>query len=145
MKRQQICFTVGYQGRGVNDLCFLLTRAGVVVLVDVRERAWSQRPEFRKVAFREALKKHGIHYLHMKEAGNPFRPGNGDARDFSQCAEDYRLFLLLSPNLLKRALELVSSHEVAFFCYESSNEDCHRTVLVEELRRLQPSLEVEHL
>ena len=46
------CFTIGYQGRRLDDLCGTLFNMGVEVLVDIRERAWSQRPEFRKRAFR---------------------------------------------------------------------------------------------
>jgi uncharacterized protein (DUF488 family) len=118
---------------------------GVDLLVDVRERAWSQRPEFRKAALKSALESAGLMYYHFKEAGNPFRPRQGEVKSFASCAESYRFLLASSPQILADALELVTGADVAFFCYEAASTACHRSVLVEELRRLEPSLEVEHL
>jgi len=139
------CFTVGYQGRSLEDLCSLLIDMGVTLLVDIRERAWSQRPEFRKNALRRGLESVGIEYIHLKQAGNPFRPRGKESMDFIECAGKYRGYLQEHQMVVSEALELVKASEAAFFCYEADSNECHRSVLVEEIQRVFPSLGVEHL
>lgn len=118
---------------------------GVDTLVDVRARAWSQRPEYRKTALRQCLEGAGLSYLHLKKAGNPFRPRKGETKDFATCAEEYKRHLANNPQILEEGLDLVAEREVAFFCYEAASSECHRSVLVKEMQRLQPDLEIQHL
>lgn len=139
------CFTIGYQGRSLDDLCGTLFNMGVEVLVDIRERAWSQRPEFRKRALEKGLASSGIAYEHFKDAGNPFRPRKGEVLAFSDCAEQYRQYLKENPDIVEGAQQRIGERSVAFFCYEANTAECHRSVLLEELSELLPDLEVDHL
>ncbi|MCZ7686964.1 MAG: DUF488 domain-containing protein [Sandaracinaceae bacterium] len=125
--------SVGYQGRSLDDLCATLVDAGATVLVDVRERAWSQRPEFRKTALKTALAKHGIRYEHCREAGNPYRPRQGERLSSEDCARRYRKHLDARPEALERVAELVGEGPVALFCYEATTGECHRGVLISVL------------
>jgi len=122
-----------------------LLDVGVKSLVDVRARAWSHRPEFRKSKLKAGLEDAGITYVHLKAAGNPFRPKKGEVKTADDCLEDYRQHLRNNPDVLDEALSLVKDAEVAFFCYEKASSDCHRSVLVEEMRERFPSLRVEDL
>ncbi len=139
------CFTVGYQGRSLEGLCSLLVNFGVDQLVDVRERAWSNRPEFRKQALKQGLARVGIGYKHLKEAGNPFRPRKGESLSFAACARSYRSYLRENSDVVNGAREVILSGSVALFCYEADSAECHRSVLVEELSEIVPGLEVDHL
>jgi hypothetical protein len=64
-------FTVGYEGRSVDELLDELRAAGVERLVDVRELPLSQRRGFSKTALGDALREAGILYVHVKALGNP--------------------------------------------------------------------------
>lgn len=145
VKRVPTCFSIGYQGRPIYDFCALLIENRVEVLVDVRERAWSMRPPYRKTALRESLAAAGIEYIHLREAGNPFRPRKGEPKDFEDCARRYREHLRRNPDVLGRARELARSARVAFFCYEEEAAECHRGVLIQAMAKGWPSLEVCHI
>ena len=134
-------FTIGYQGKSTDDLCQQLVAAGVQALVDVRDRAWSYRPEYRKNALREKLAQHGIEYVHCREAGNPFRPKQGEKLALEKCAQRYRGHLKETPTALTAVQVLVTARPVALFCYEHEYRQCHRGVLVEELTKTVPDLE----
>lgn len=123
--------SIGYQGRSVNDLCTDLATAKVKLLIDVRAIAWSQRPEYRKTAFSNALQTHGVDYMHCKVAGNPFR--NSD--DWKECRRLYTQYLSKNPHIVLELMEAISSHNAALFCYESERTSCHRGILMQFLRK----------
>lgn len=139
------CFAIGYQGRSLVGMCELLADQSVDLLIDVRERAWSNRPEFRKTALSLALANHDIEYVHVREAGNPFRPRGGDIIDAVECMKRYRRYLRSTPSVVETVTLLIRRRRVAILCYEAKSEDCHRGVLVAALRRTSPKLAVSHL
>ena len=53
-------FTVGYEGRALDEMIAELVRAGVERLVDVRELPLSRRRGFSKTALGESLRGAGI-------------------------------------------------------------------------------------
>lgn len=126
-------YSIGYEKRRIGEFCEALVRAGVTRLVDVRERAWSMRPEYRKRALAEALAEHGIEYVHCKVAGNPFRPKKGDEIDLTECEQRYAEHVAQDPSILGAVLSLVEAEPSALFCYEGHRSRCHRGVLLDEL------------
>lgn len=138
------CVSVGYQGRKVRDLCEELKAHGVELLLDVRHAAWSHRPEFRKQALAAELAKHGVAYVHMREAGNPFRPRKGEERSVEECAKLYRMHLAGSLDVVSTVAATLRSRPTAVFCFEGQHEHCHRSVLLEAVAAQQP-LDVERL
>lgn len=139
------CFAIGYQGRSLLAMCDLLHHEGVELLIDIRERAWSNRPEFRKTAIAAALATRGIQYIHVREAGNPFRPRSGEVPDALECMKRYRSYLEETPSVVKTMSALVGSWRVALLCYEAKSTDCHRGVLLEALQATRRRLAVTHL
>jgi uncharacterized protein (DUF488 family) len=139
------CFAIGYQGRSLTGMCELLVEEGVDLLIDVRERAWSNRPEFRKTAIATALAAHGIEYVHVREAGNPFRPRAGEVIDALDCMRRYRGYLRATPSVVEKMRLLIGRRKVALLCYEASSSDCHRGVLIAALQRSSPRVTVKHL
>jgi uncharacterized protein (DUF488 family) len=134
-----IFFAIGYQGRSMHGLSEELVRHGVEVLIDVRERAWSNRPEFRKTALSQKLAAAGIEYRHVRIAGNPFRPRGGGTIDREQCLSKYQSYLASNPEVLRTLLHILAKRSV-LFCYESLAVHCHRGVLITELARAYPTL-----
>ena len=62
-------YTIGYQGRSLEEFLAVLRREGIGCVVDVRRNALSRKPGFSKTALREALAGAGIDYLHLRRLG----------------------------------------------------------------------------
>jgi uncharacterized protein (DUF488 family) len=41
-------FTIGYQGHAITTFCAILKAHGITMIVDVRERPFSRKPDFNK-------------------------------------------------------------------------------------------------
>lgn len=142
-------FTLGYQGLSSEKYVRTLVNAGVGIVIDVREHAWSQRPEFVKTNLSEALSLAGIQYAHVKAAGNP-SVNRKTARSASECLARYRRHLAKNTACLRALLFAIESaaatgRPACMTCYERSYKECHRSVLMEELFKLEPSLVATHL
>lgn len=147
-KQSATLFTVGYQGASAASLIARLQRKGVRMLLDVRERPRSRRPEFNQARLEAALAAHGIAYLHDARLGSPARMRRkfyADG-DFPELARSYRAYVRrwCLPRV-RRLAWLTRRGPVALLCYEADAAACHRGILADEARALRPSLEVLHL
>jgi uncharacterized protein (DUF488 family) len=132
IRKSRAVYSIGYQGRSLDGLCMKLRDEGVLTLIDVRARAWSQRPQFRKGALTAALAASGITYLHMKSAGNPFRH---DADTWADCKPMFRAHLNANPIVTRELAAAVDVTSAAVFCYEAERCACHRGVLLDRVKR----------
>src|SRR5689334_7703139 len=66
-------FTIGYEGRALDELIAVLAANQIDRVIDVRELPLSRRRGFSKTPLGTALVGAGIEYVHMREAGNPYR------------------------------------------------------------------------
>ncbi len=64
-------FTFGYEGLAIDGFIARLKKAGVTVVVDVRELPLSRKKGFSKTAFAAALHDAGIGYTHVPTFGCP--------------------------------------------------------------------------
>jgi uncharacterized protein (DUF488 family) len=123
---------IGYQGRELDALVAALQQAHIEGVVDVRETPWSRKPGFSKRALGDRLAEAGIHYVHLRAAGNP-RENRRTARSSTECLARYRAHLAADPSVLDEILELARRERIALLCYEAAAEDCHRSILLEAL------------
>jgi uncharacterized protein (DUF488 family) len=142
-------YTLGYQGLSQELYVQALVNAGVGVVIDVREHAWSQRPAFVKSTLRAALLQARIEYRHIKSAGNPSK-NRKTARSAAECLSRYRTHLSQNLDCLRELLMIINEAEqvgrpASLTCYERSYLDCHRSVLIEELLNLEARLMPIHL
>lgn len=140
-------FTVGYEGRSVDELLDELRAAGVERLVDVRELPLSRRRGFSKTALGDTLREAEILYVHVKALGNP-KPNRERywAGDVEGGAAVYRAHLNNgSRSALIELAESLGDDPACLLCFERDHTVCHRDVIVEELEELAPRLEVSHL
>jgi uncharacterized protein (DUF488 family) len=129
---RSVVFTVGYEGRTPDELIELLTRAGVRRVIDVRALPLSRRRGFSKTRLREALGAHGIDYVHLREAGNPYRDLRDDPK---RCLRLYARYLDARPAVLDAVAAAASERRAALLCLEARPEGCHRSVIATELAR----------
>jgi uncharacterized protein (DUF488 family) len=127
-------FSVGYEGRGVDELVTLLLDHGVTVLLDVRLNAISRKPGFSKRRLEAALAEAGIAYRHARALGNP--KDNREPFHSGDARRGLRVFrtVLASDDAgleLGRLAELLGSERVVVFCFERDHDRCHRQVIVD--------------
>src|ERR1700751_6286980 len=64
-------FTIGYERALLTDVVATITPAGVVTLLDVRDRPISRRPGFSKRQLAAAIEDAGMRYVHLAALGTP--------------------------------------------------------------------------
>lgn len=129
-------FTIGYEGKTVDEFLGELQAAKVELLIDVRAVAASRRPGFSKTALSNALRERGIDYLHLRPLGTP-AAGRQAARA-GRTAEMRAIYAdqLEIPEAeiaLVQALAAAEVHRVALLCFEKDAPGCHRAMLAERM------------
>jgi len=124
--------TIGYERASVEEFVGTLKAARVSLVADVRDRAQSRRNGFSKTSLSQRLQTEGIHYIHLRELGDP-KEGRIAARS-GEMAKFKRIYsrVIRTPEA-KRALdkivELMDTYNVCLMCYERNHTDCHRTII----------------
>lgn len=129
-------FTIGYEGKTLEELLDQLGRAGVELLIDVRAVAASRRPGFSKTALAGSLKERGIDYLHLRPLGTP-KAGREAARK-GRIGEMHDIFeeQLQTPEgelALVQAKEAARERRSALLCFEADAGHCHRAIVAERI------------
>ncbi len=124
-------YTIGYEGRTIEEYINSLIKEDVKVSCDVRRNPVSRKYGFSKKTMEKALGNVGIEYRHVPELGI-----TGDRRRNLYNLEDYsRLFDAYEKEILsncRRLLEMIyqlllSNERVALTCFETEPARCHRT------------------
>ncbi|PRY00888.1 DUF488 family protein [Allonocardiopsis opalescens] len=131
---------VGYEGTNIDDFISDLLRRDVSLLVDVRLTPISRKTGLSKTKLRDRLVRHGIRYLHTPALGNPKwnRPGfSGTREELTEARGNYYGLIAFAEaaGWIDAITEEAKSQTVALMCFEAAEERCHRSVLLEEIRR----------
>lgn len=132
-------YTLGYQLRSPAEYFALLNEAGIKVLMDVRDVAWSHKPGFAKAALSKAAADAGIEYVHAGFAGNPKRL-RAKGMSSAELLAAYRGHLNETPQVMTDFMALVEEYlrtrkRVCLTCYERRPDECHRSVLASRWSR----------
>jgi uncharacterized protein (DUF488 family) len=138
-------YTLGYQGVDVPSYVEKLKAAGVGIVADVRETPWSHKRGFCKNILSSELSRAGIDYVHVKSAGNP-KANRRTASNLAECLRRYRDYLKENPTGIADLIDVVRTaasrnRTVCLTCFERDVNDCHRSILVDAMRkqiRLRP-------
>jgi uncharacterized protein (DUF488 family) len=143
-------FTIGYEGRTLDEYRKILLDEGVRAVIDVRKNPISRKKGFSKTALSDGLQEEGIAYFHIPSLGI-----DSSLRQDLQTDEDYKiLFDFYSREILPKASEgfgllidiLNRFTSVALTCFERNPEHCHRHCVAEALQRMnRDKVCVEHL
>jgi hypothetical protein len=139
-------YTIGYEGRTVQELLHELVRNGVELLVDVRLTPLSRKKGFSKNALAAALRDVGVEYRHQPGLGNPkdnreaFRKGHESAR------ARYRTHVTDDAQpVIDETIEMAQHQRVALLCFEREHSECHRSCITEIAQAAHPALSVRRL
>jgi uncharacterized protein (DUF488 family) len=132
-------YTLGYQGVSVDVYVKKLKAVGVGIVADVRETPWSHKRHFCKNILSSELSKAGIEYVHVRSAGNP-KENRRNAADLAECLKRYRVYLKKNPVGVADLIDVVQgaasrNRTVCLTCFEKDVNDCHRSVLVDAMRK----------
>ena len=124
-------YTIGYEGRLLEEYLNILLIRGVRTLCDVRKNAYSQKYGFSKAQLQPACEGVGIKYIHIPELGieSDQRHALNTQADYDMLFENYRNTVLArSDSQLDRIIDLINTDKrVALTCFEKNVEQCHRT------------------
>jgi uncharacterized protein (DUF488 family) len=123
-------FTIGYEKARLPDVIAALKAAGVVTLIDVRDRPQSRRPGFSKRQLAAGLEEAGIRYVGLKALGTP--PEGREANRKRQWEVfwrivDDKLATAEAEHALAEAAALAAKTPTCLLCYEADPHICHRS------------------
>lgn len=127
-------YTIGYEGRALDELVAELRAHRIERVIDVRELPLSRRRGFSKTPLGEALAAHDIEYVHLRQAGNPYRREKDDIpRD--ELLAKYTRYLAGAAQAITDVVDAARGRRVSLLCYEREPSECHRTILAKRIAR----------
>lgn len=136
-------YTIGYEGRTLDDFLVTLQENGIERIVDVREIPLSRKPGFSKGALSRALEGSGIAYEHFKELGSP-KPIRDELRrthDYLRFFADYHKYLVTQLPSVQDVYERALFGKTCLLCFERNPEECHRLEIANYLKDIMPDVE----
>lgn len=141
-------FTIGYQGRSLDELITLLQEHGVEEVVDVRELPLSHVKGFSKSPLSAALSAAGLDYRLIRELGVPreARQAYRHTGDWSAFTEAYLILLDYGQDRVLELIDEARRKTVCLLCFERDSSRCHRSLLAERIKQLTGNeFQVVHL
>jgi uncharacterized protein (DUF488 family) len=134
-------FTIGYEGKTMDEFLAEVISAGVERVIDVRAVAASRRPGFSKTALGNALRERGVDYLHLRPLGTP-----AAGREAARKGRTAEMRLIYAEQLesdeaalaLEQALAAAVERPSALLCFEAEAQGCHRSMLAERMVARRP-------
>jgi len=136
-KKGIIIYTIGYEGKKLDEFINILKNHNIKGLIDVRELANSRKNGFSKSTLSNALRENGIVYRHYPELGSPkaLRYKLWDDRNYEEFFKKYSEWLSSSES--KTYLEdlegLAHIRTTAIMCLEKDVNKCHRSIIKKRL------------
>ena len=131
-------FTIGYEGRSIDEFLNLLIKNNIQTLFDVRKNPVSRKYGFSKSQLQSLLGKLYIEYIHLPELGihSKLRKGLKDTRSYQTLFKKYKKEILpyQEEALLKIRYQIKRKNRVAITCFEREPEMCHRSCIVSQLK-----------
>lgn len=139
---KQMFYTIGYEGKSIEQYINELIATDVRLLCDVRKNPLSRKFGFSKSQLSDYLMKFGIEYLHMPELGidSEKRKHLGDTVTHEELFHEYKKTTLQKKHdQLLQLVDLLKQHKrIAITCFEADPSCCHRSCVATEMRKIIP-------
>ncbi|MBD3371447.1 MAG: DUF488 family protein [Candidatus Coatesbacteria bacterium] len=129
-------YTIGYQGRSLDDFLALLEREEISCIVDVRKNAISRKPGFSKTKLKDALKNKDISYIHIGSLGieSKYRKNLTAKKDYLSLFKYYKHNILPQQQKeITNLIQMAQKKRLALLCYEYDPDICHRSIIAEQV------------
>jgi uncharacterized protein (DUF488 family) len=145
--------TIGFGKKGAERFVALLQGASVQTLVDTRRRPDSPLAGYARQRDLPFLLRHAasIAYEHRPELAPPndLLERYRKDKDWESYVRDFEHLVLATQQAIETMRELLqrscNDEVTALLCSEPTPERCHRRLVVERMREMEPSLEIVHL
>jgi uncharacterized protein (DUF488 family) len=130
-------FTIGYEGKALDDILGRLKANDIELVVDVRALPLSRKKGFSKNAFAKALNEIGIGYAHRIALGTPkpMRTRYKRDHDFAALRVAFEEYLGHQTHSLMELVELVRGKRACLLCFEADPTLCHRSLVAAAARQ----------
>lgn len=140
-------YTVGYEGKSVDEFFNDLLAAGISGILDVRANPVSRKYGFAKRSMSRIAGYLGLVYHHMPELGitGEYRSSLSDFESYQRLLNKYEKTMLpRCRRQLREAINLLKSRPLALLCMERDVRCCHRGRLANRIAE-ESGLSVIHL
>jgi len=124
-------FTFGYEGYSIDGFIGRLKKAGVTVVIDVRELPLSRKKGFSKTAFGTALKGAGIVYSHLPVFGCPKTIRNQYKADgnWKRYEKAFNAYIETQSAAVADLAKFSKETKACLVCFEADFNFCHRSLV----------------
>jgi len=143
-------FTIGYEGRTLEEFINILLEKNVALLCDVRKNAFSMKYGFSKNTLSNACKNAHLTYVHIPDLGieSAQRKSLKTKEDYSNLFTRYCQTVLKDSISVQKelALKIETAGRAALMCFEADPSMCHRSHCASALvANTQLNMPVMHL
>lgn len=146
-RRRAAAYTVGYEGKSVDEFFNGLLASGMKGVVDVRANPVSRKYGFAKRSMSRIAGNLGLAYHHLPELGitGNHRASLSDFDSYQRLLDKYETKMLPDRRKhVRKATDLLRSQPRALLCMEKDVKCCHRGRLADRVAA-ESGLPVEHL
>jgi uncharacterized protein (DUF488 family) len=140
-------YTVGYEGKSVDEFFNGLLAAGMAGILDVRANPVSRKYGFAKRSMSRIAENLGLAYHHLPELGiaGDHRASLSDFESYQRLLDKYERTMLPERTIhVRQATNLLRSRPLALLCMEKDVRCCHRGRLADRIAQ-ESGLSVIHL
>jgi len=129
--RVMALFTFGYEGLAIDGFIARLKKAGVTVVVDVRELPLSRKKGFSKTGFAAALHDAGIAYTHVPAFGcpKPIRNQYKIDGNWKRYEKAFNSYLATQSSAVAGLAKFSKTTKACLVCFEADFNFCHRSLV----------------
>lgn len=122
-------YTFGYEGIDIRAFLSRLEKAGIRVVVDVRELPLSRKKGFSKRALSDTLADAGIDYCHVPALGCPrhIRDRFKIDGDWTAYSRAFNSYLSSQQKVIEDLVTGCRARTSCLLCFEADFNACHRT------------------
>jgi uncharacterized protein (DUF488 family) len=147
MRAQEI-FTIGYEGREIDDFISHLKSLKITRLIDVRELPLSRKRGFSKSQLKRRMESENIEYVHIRSLGSPskIRHRLREDHNYDQFFSAFHNHLAVNTEAIARAHGYIRDGTNCLMCYERSSDRCHRSAVAQKIKEYDGNgLKIVHI
>ncbi len=134
-KTKNVFYTIGYEGKTIDEFILCLKLSDIKIVLDVREMPLSRKKGFSKTKLSLKLKEEGLDYIHIRDLGSPkeIRKTLFKTKDYNAFFKAFLSHLEKQQEAIATAYETIFNSICCLMCYEKESDKCHRSIVAKKL------------